>query len=362
MVEVDGELVIGGEGQTVPRPERAPTVAGSVWTTTDDALDHSHPPPFAGGFVSSLTSTDLGLVAVGFERFRAGEDESDQPIAAVRTAEGDRERWRPIPLEDLRGIEEVAPWRGGWLGVGLQIVDDGSRTLRSAARGRVIQGRSDEVVADVRPVSGIDIAPETDQWLPDICTGGSGAVVRGWSSGGGDDGPLVASSVDGRIWARATADDDFAAGDDDLFVGPCAVSDGNGALLAGTRTGDDHRTELLLWHSPDSARWTALHRRGPALADRLRQPSLTEVVAVDDGFVVVGTDDRGGRRVDLAAWHVDGDGTVRRLRLPDEVTDGDVHAAWEACLWGDDLAVLGSETSDPVLWRIDLADLLAATS
>lgn len=355
----EGAPVIVGTVETVARPGRPSTVTTTVWSRARDGWSEVRADDLPAIAWWDVTSTDLGPVAVGNQVFRRSTSDSDQ--AAVAT--GDDDRWTRVagtPNQVARTLTAVAPWDGGWVAVGFRLREDATRAAGAAKEAVVVRGASDTGTELAIPVAldGLDARPGADHALTGVCTGATGVVVVGEvTEEGSRSRSVVALSVDlDTGFTAATADDHFAEGRPDASVDGCEA-DGRGELLlhGGVTAGDGQR-EPLVWRSSDGTTWARL--RDDAWGGPGGQV-VGDAVALDQGWLLVGSDRPEGEDSDVALWHVADDETVTRVPLTGDAVGPADEEAVDVLVDGDSVVIVGMVEGSAAVWTVSLGTVLS---
>lgn len=241
-------------------------------------------------FTAGPSSTIGGLVAPGdgWPAWAAVGSVTDGRTAAVVWTSADGTRWARSDLDDGDGLASVAS--AGARRPGLLVVV-GTVTSRLGDRDGRIWTSRDGATWSAATVPAIGPG---DQSLTSVAGGPLGFVAAGV------DGPVPAvwTSPDGLVWARVRGP--FLASErvEGVAVGP------QGAVAVGTITtsGD---LDGMAWFSADGKAWRTVPL-GPAGFTGRTPQAVHAVTATGSGFVAVGDDSNGERRVAVAWTSADG--------------------------------------------------------
>jgi hypothetical protein len=160
-----------------------------------------------------------------------------------------------------------------------------------------------------------------DQEITSVEAGALGFVAAGLDRRGQQALPAVWTSADGLSWSRVSAGPASPFLDGQVVLG-VAVGAADAVAVGTLRTGAE--TDAMAWFSPDGITWRTVPLglagfTGPA--DQVAR----SVTATSDGFVAVGDDARGDRRVAVVWTSTDGITWQRQPPSPDmaELPGGD---------------------------------------
>lgn len=246
----------------------------------------------APAFAAGPWSTVSGLVAPGDgwgAWVAVGDVRDGHRSTAVAWTSADGARWSRSDLHHDSGQESVAA--AGARRAGLAVVVGTARGALGDRDGRVWASRDGATWADVPVPAG----GPGHQELTSVAGGALGFVAAG------RDGPAPAVwwSADGSTWARASGPFLETQAIEAVAVGP------QGAVAVGTITtsGD---VDGMAWFSPDGQNWRTVPLGGPAGFTGRAEQVVNSVTATAGGFVAVGADDGGERRVAVAWTSADG--------------------------------------------------------
>lgn len=354
----DGDLVLAGTARMPMRPGRPQPIPTVLWRERrTGGWSRQEPPMLVDHVVGDAINTDIGMVAVGFEVLTT--EGTDNALAAVR-ADGTWRHVEGMAALEARHLVDVERWRGGWLAVGVAKLYDPTRVNGAALRRVVVQGVGGaETPPTPSTLEGLPVDPAGDQSLDGLCTNDQGVVIVGTDIGaGGATRPMVAHAPDpSGTWVLGSADDDFASRRPGTTVDDCTANAAGEYLLHGGTTGDDGQPEPLVWHSADGGTWerVAPERWGGGGAQE-----VTDLVALDEGWLAIGTDSPEGAGSDVAAWYVGPDLTVSRVPLAGDVVGPAEQTVTSVVARGDEVIVVGTDDGGPAVWSLSQADLLAA--
>ncbi|HET6949879.1 MAG TPA: hypothetical protein VFI47_05875 [Acidimicrobiales bacterium] len=380
--------IAGGSVRTPASGSTREQYAGQMWRRDDDGrwttLDNAQ---LAGGRVMDVVPIADGYVAVGIEDFGLASgrgvigDELPDGLAWVSS---DGKSWNrvgavPPRIDDsllinienptpemalpIAEMEAEIPWPTADPAGG-----KGTRALTAAAAlssGFVAVGNAYDL-GDAEPVAVISTDNQTltgentnlggagVQRLNDVCVGPDDDVVVVGVTGstGGFDAIASHRAPDGAWTVATTTDESFTGSGSQIAYG-CAASD-DGFVIVGSddRSGD---TDARVWTSRDGIEWTRLDA-GP-LGGGGDQWAGAVAAAPRGGWIAGGTDTAGGDG-DVALWRISAKGEVVRrdtgepaLGGPGEqsITNVTVDADGRVILTGTDYGRAG-------LWESDVLD------
>jgi hypothetical protein len=244
------------------------------------------PPAFTAGTSSSI----LGLVAPGdgYASWAAVGSITQLTTAAVAWTSTDGTRWGRTDLDDGDALGSVANAGARRQGV---LVVVGTVTSRLGDRDGAVWSSKDGANWSAATVAA---GGPGDQSLTRVAGGPLGFVAAGLDGSV----PAVWTSPDGQAWTRA--DGPFLESEriKGVAVGP------QGAVAVGTITtsGD---LDGMAWFSADGTTWRTVPLGTAGFAGRTSQ-AVHAVTATPGGFVAVGEDANGERRVAVAWTSADG--------------------------------------------------------
>jgi hypothetical protein len=138
---------------------------------------------------------------------------------------------------------------------------------------------------------------EGDQVINRLLATPTGVVAVGYDTSGGDEDAAVWTSVDGTRWNRVAHDEEVfgGAGDQQMWS---AVSGGSGLIVVGYDSSGGEQ-DSAVWTSDGVAFRRVEHREG--VFGGLGDQSMLRVIQGGPGFVAVGFDDASGDR-SAAVW------------------------------------------------------------
>jgi hypothetical protein len=231
-----------------------------------------------------------GLVGVGYET-----SGGDLDAAAWTSANG--ADWTRAPSDPAvlggPGDQQMATVIAGGPGL-VAVGSDGPLGDFDAAVWTSVDGKS-----WARPTADPAIfGGPGDQVINRVTRGGPGLVAVGYDRAGGDADAAVWTSVAGTVWARATAAPDVFGGPRDQRMRSVAIG-GPGLVAVGFETshGDP---DAAVWTSPNGTAWTRIGG-SRALFGGAGEQQMATVTAGGPGLVAVGYDGSGGD-LDAAVW------------------------------------------------------------
>ena len=383
----DEATVVAGGRYRSPEGDTRERYVGQVWHREGDSWTAIDTDALAAGQMMDVVPYAGGFVAVGFEDFSeakkrtAGNNSS--PDGLIWTSADGRE-WERIsaripeinqallpvfaenesddiagaitetaasqPLETsppaggpgTQALEAVAPLGDGFIAVGVTCCQDPGEPLV------VVSGDGAAIQGENADFGG----PGTQRFR-DVCVSPDGVAVAVGISGTDGDYDIAVRRRDAEgQWARGKEE-----GDDESFRGAgsqqvygCAASD-EGFVLVGSddRSGDsDART----WTSEDGVTWTRV--TDGVLGGAGDQWASAAAAVPDGGWLVGGTDTAAGDG-DLALWRLASDGSISRrdrgepeLAGPGEQSASDITIDEEGrvVITGDDYGRVGLWESD----------------
>lgn len=331
---VSGDATIAAGGlYTAPSGKERETYRGRLWQRTGDGWEAIDSDALAVGHVMSAVSFAGGYVAVGLEDFgvaeRRGIVADGEPDGLVWVSRNGTE-WARIGVEDAKISLE-------WL----QFLDDPSPDKAAAIQSL----ERDAPPLSVKPAGG----PGTRS-LGAVAPLGEGFIAVGSAYHAGDANPIVIVSPDGTSYE----------GEEPIAKGPgleryndvCVAPDG-AALAVGVSGPTGGHDVIAGLRSPDGT-WTKATAPDSFAGGGSQQ--ATACAASDEGFVIVGSDDRSGT-VDTRVWTSDDGLTWTDLESSLLGGAGDQWASAVAAVSGGGWLVAGTDAGssdgDIALWRID---------
>lgn len=378
--------VAAGGRYTAPTGDQRETYSGQVWRHVDggwDAVDSEH---LSGAHVLDVTAFKGGFAAVGIEDFGRADERKDvsanvEPDGIVWVSP-DAESWARIGSKDTRideawleYLDDPSPEQAGAIvdvetSAPPQSVDpaggEGTRSLGAVAPlgsgflavGTVYEsGDADPIVIrspDGREITGeqpVHTGPGIQQYN-DVCVTADNASVAVGSSG--------TNRAFDVIVATRSAEGAWASASDPSFEGPgsqqayaCAASE-EGFIVVGfdDRSGG---SDARIWTSEDGGEWTALES---GLLGGTGDQWASAVTAVPGGgWLVAGTDTASGDG-DIALWRVTSSGEVsRRDRGETALSGPGEQTATNISVDADGRVLLaGSDYGRAGLWESDTVD------
>jgi hypothetical protein len=371
-----GGQYTAGSGQTRER------YVGQVWRDSDGTWEAVESEMLSAGHIMDLTAFEGGYAAVGFEDFGLAHERgfvSDaEPDGIVWISENGTD-WARIGTADariddeyLQFLEDPSPEQAEII-VGIELEapphsvapagGDGTRSLSAVAPlaagyiavGSVYKaGDADPII--ITSTDGLAFSGETPahagdgiQRYSDVCVGPDGDALAVGISG-------TNSNYDVAVATR-TGDGSWAKSSDDSFGGPgnqqanaCAASD-DGFVVVGS---DDRSGSIdaRIWTSEDGTEWSEVTS---GLLGGLGDQWASAVTAVPGGgWLVAGTDASTGSG-DIALWLVGPDGEVERRDRGEPALGGPGEQSVSTVIIDDDERVLlaGSDYGRVGLWQSD---------
>jgi hypothetical protein len=380
----DAAIAAGGL-YTAPSGDARATYAGQVWRTVDgrwEAVDSEH---LAAGHVMDLAAFEGGFAAVGFEDFGLAHQRevvSDtEPDGLVWVSENGKD-WARIGVTDSRintewleyledphpdqalaiaELEHEAPPQSASPAGG-----PGTRSLSAVApiSGGFIAVGSVYDAGDADPI--VIVSPDGTQFSGETPAHAGAGIQRYNDVCVAPDDTAVAVGVTGSTGAYDIAvaqrqtDGAWVAAESESFGGPgsqqayaCAAGD-DGFIIVGS---DDRSggTDARVWTSEDGAAWTEV--ASGLLGGSGDQWASAVTLVPDGGWLVAGTDTAAGDG-DIALWRISSSGDMSRrdrgetaLGGPGEqsVTNITIDDAGHVTLAGNDYGRVG-------LWESDTLD------
>jgi hypothetical protein len=384
-VATDGEgtTVAAGGLFTASVGEQREVFAGQLWRRSGDGWEALDSANLAAGHVLDVTSFAGGFVAVGLEDFglaskRVTTDDTNPDGLLWLSRDG--ADWARFGVADARINEEMLgfiddPSQAG-LPAAIEQLEredppvsvapaggDGTRSLAAVsaygdgfiAVGSVYYGGDAEPIILMSP-DGVNVGAESPphvgagiQQYDDVCVDDEGnAVVVG---AGGTNGAYDVFAAVRKPEAWTAANGPFT-GSGDQRAYACAASD-EGFIMVGSddRTGN---RDARVWTSTDGLEWTEVE--SSILGGTGDQWASAVAPVPGGGWLVAGTDRATGDG-DIALWRIDSSGDVTRrdrgeraLRGPGEqtVSSIDVTEAGHVTLAGNDYGRVGLWESSTV--------------
>jgi hypothetical protein len=177
-----------------------------------------------------------------------------------------------------------------------------------------------------------------DQMMSGAVATGSGVVVVGSDTSGGDQDAAVWTSADGLSWSRVPHDEGGLGGDGDQMM--LAVTAGGPGFVAVGLDGSDSDSDVAVWTSPDGFDWSRVPHDEVAFGGTGNQWAV-DVVAGELGVVAVGSDFKAGYG-DAAVWTSADGSTWRRVPNEDEALgDFGDQGMWSVTLGGPGVVAVG---------------------
>jgi hypothetical protein len=314
--------------------------AGQIWRRGGDGWETVDSETLSSGRVFDTTPFAGGFVAVGWEDFgfaerRSGVESDVEPDGLVWVSRNGRE-WARIGTRDARINEEnlqyldnpspdqAAAIAAMELEAPPVSVDpaggDGTRSLAAVAPlmdgfiavGSLYEGEDADPIVIVSP-DGATIAGEVPmhrgpgiQQYNDVCVSPDGvAVAVGISGSTGAHDVVAAARVPGEHWYVGEGPGFTGGGDQQAFA--CAASE-EGFVLVGSddRSGN---VDARVWTSEDGVTWTEAES---SLLGGSGSQWASAVAAVPDGGWLVGGTDTAAGDGDIALWRIDAEGELSR--------------------------------------------------
>jgi hypothetical protein len=328
----DAELAAGGR-RTAPSGEAPENFDGQVWRHVDGAWRAQESENLAAGLVMDLAAFPGGFVAVGVE---------NRALAAERGVVADKEP---------DGLVWVSPDGETWARIGTRSAEVNADYLEylDDPRPELAPGIA-ALEATAPPESAPPVGGDGTRGLSGVAALGDGFIAVGSAYRPGDANPIVVVSEDGRSFE----------GEDPVHKGAgvqeytdvCVAPDQTAVVVGEAGPNGAHDITVAV-RSPEGE-WTKAENAG-FRGDGSQQGYAC--AASEDGFVVVGSDDRSGT-TDARVW-VSEDGVEWT-----EVTSGVLGGAgdqWASAAAavpdGEGWLVAGGDTvtgdADIALWRVD---------
>ncbi len=379
----DGESIAAGGLFTAASGETRESYAGQLWRRTGDGWDEIDSANLAAGHVMDATAFEGGFVAVGFEDFGLASKRdavTDSEPDGLMWLSRNGTDWARFGVAEARTNDQY-----------LAFLDDPSQEGLSAA---IVQLEREAPPLSVEPAGGTGTRS-----LSGVAPFGGGFIAVGSVYDRGDADPIILVSPDGsRVYSEGPPHvgagiqryDDVCVGPEDI---PIAVgvggSTGANDVYAAVRTpdgwkaasgpftgrgdqqayacaasedgfiivGSDDRTgnrDAKVWTSPDGLEWTEIE--SSILGGTGDQWANAVAPVPDGGWLVAGTDRATGDG-DIALWRIDSSGDVTRrdrgeraLRGPGEqtVSSIDIDEDGHVTLAGNDYGRVGLWESSTV--------------
>jgi hypothetical protein len=229
------------------------------------------------------------------------ENDSDALAGVIAAAEIEQplETDPPAGGEGTRSLDAVAPLGEGFIAVGVAFDQNKAQPL---------VGVSDDGKAIRGENADFDGDGTRPRRFTDVCVSPDGeAIAVGVSGTEGDINLAVRRRDPEGAWTRGTSEDESFDGPGDQQVEACAASD-EGFVIVGSDNRSGNR-DARIWKSTDGVTWTRLTSGtlgGPGDQD------ATAVSAIPDGGWLVGGSDTATGTADAALWQADTNGDVTR--------------------------------------------------
>jgi hypothetical protein len=335
-VAVGGDTAIAAGGlYTAPSGSERESYRGQLWHRTDDGWRAIDSEALSGGHVMAATPFADGFVAVGVEDFGVAEQRGSlvaadgEPDGLVWVSRNGTD-WARVGVEDARLNLEV-----------LQFLDDPNPDQAAA----IAQMERAAPPLSLGPAGG-----DGFRSLSAVAPLGQGFIAVGSAYYAGDADPIVVVSEDGMSFE---GEDRIAEGPGlQRYTGVCVAPDGT-ALVVGL-TGPTGVHDIIAGvRSPDGT-WTKADAPDSFGGGGSQQAAAC--AASDEGYIIVGSDDRYGT-VEARAWTSDDGLTWTEVESSLLGGAGDQWASAVAAVPGGGWLVAGTDAGsgdgDIALWRID---------
>jgi hypothetical protein len=381
----DATIAAGGHYVAATGEDRE-SYAGQIWRRGGDAWETVDSETLSSGRVFDATSFAGGFVAVGWEDFgfaerRSGVESDIEPDGLVWVSRNGRE-WARIGTRDARINEEnlqyldnPSPDQAATIAAmeleapPVSVDPAGGKGTRSLAAvapfgdGFVAVGSLyDEEDADpiiILSSDGAAFAGETAvhrgrgiQQYNDVCVSPDRVVVAvGVSGSTGAHDVIAAARVPGQGWVAAEGPGFTGGGDQQAFA--CAASE-QGFVLVGSddRSGN---VDARVWTSEDGVTWTEAES---SLLGGSGSQKASAVAAVPDGGWLVGGTDTASGDGDIALWRIDDDGELSRRDRSEPALAGPGEQSVTNISVGEDgsITLAGNDYGRAGLWESDSID------
>jgi WD40 repeat protein len=378
----DATIAAGGR-YTAPTGEARENYTGQVWRRSGDGWDPVDSETLSAGHVMDTAPFAGGFVAVGFEDFGVADKRDivgdSEPDGLLWVSPNGRE-WARIGVQDARINEEWLSYlnnpspeqASAILSLELEAPPlsvapaggTGTRSLSAVSplgEGFIAVGsvydRGDANPIIVTSPDGTSYVGEDPihtgrgiQRYNDVCVAPDGtAVAVGVSGSTGAYDVIVGARVEGEGWV---AGEGTFTGDGDQQAYACGASE-DGFVLVGSddRSGN---VDARVWTSEDGVTWTELES---SLLGGSGDQWASAVAAVPDGGWLVGGTDTAAGDGDIALWRIDGGELTRRDRGEPALAGPGEQSVTNIAIDEDGTVTLaGNDYGRAGLWESDSVD------
>ncbi|MFP3899616.1 MAG: WD40/YVTN/BNR-like repeat-containing protein [Acidimicrobiia bacterium] len=383
----DGTTVVVGGRYTAPRGATRECYAGQVWTLDGGTWQPIESNAFDHGRIVDVTAYDGGFVAVGFEDFGVAAQRkligADVSPDAIIWTSPDGEEWTRIAShqprvdqEDLELIPDATQEMAGAI-VSLEAEQapmsdppaggDGTHSLAGVApvgKGFAAAGvRYDgQDVAPIMLVSGDAESIEAQdtgftgdgaRQFRDVCVGPDDVIVAVGDAGRDADYDIAAFRRDpDQGWSKENAVDLSFGGPGRQYAYGCAGGR-DGFILVGSddRGGDP---DAGVWVSEDGTKWSRI--LDGSFGGSGEQWASAAAAVPGGGWLVAGTDTAAGDG-DIALWWISPDGEVARRDRNEPALGGPgEQTVTNMLVDGDGVVLVGEDHGRVGLWTSDTLD------
>ncbi|HEX6568214.1 MAG TPA: hypothetical protein VF015_03585 [Acidimicrobiales bacterium] len=385
-VAVGGDATIAAGGlYTAPSGKTREAYRGQVWRQDDGGWEAVDSEALTAGHVMDAVPFAGGFVAVGFEDFGVADNRDvvadSEPDGLVWVSRNGTE-WARIGVEEakintewLQYLENPSPDQAAAI-VALErdapplsaapAGGPGTRSLGAVAAlgdgfiavGSAYNGGDAEPIVVVS-TDGVSYKGEQPvakgnglQRYNDVCVAPGGTAVAVGVGGPTGSYDVFAGMRDKEgAWTRAPADDSFTGGGSQQAAACAANDDGFVMVGSDNRSGT---TDARIWTSKDGVTWTDV--ASSMLGGAGDQWASAVAPAPDGGWLVAGTDTAGGDG-DIALWRVSASGEVSRRDRGEPALGGPgEQSVTNVSVDDDHVTLVGNDYGRVGLWVSDSLD------
>ncbi|HET6833997.1 MAG TPA: hypothetical protein VFH30_09005 [Acidimicrobiales bacterium] len=377
--------VAAGYRHSAPKGATRETFGGQIWLDRGaggwEAIDSKQ---LAAGQLTDVVPYKGGFVAVGTEDFGVAAGRQflgdSQPDGLVWTSPDGRKWTRlgvqvsEVSQEDLEVIENPdasqAPVIAGILasqppetvkpagGPGVRSLDataplgDGFIAVGVA----YVSGDADPIVVtspDGKKLAGEDAGAggAGTQRFRDVCVANGTAIAVGSSGAAEGSDVLVRYRAKDGKWSKVTDDGSFGGGGNQQAYGCAASEDGFIVVGSDDRSGD---ADARVWVSEDGLEWTRVE--SGMLGGGGDQWASAAAAVPGDGWLIGGTDTAAGDG-DVALWRLPGDGDISRRDRGEPELGGTGRQSVTSIVVDDDrVLIAGNDYGRVGIWESDTID------